>query len=309
MKDEKRMTAWKPSPRNAEILERAMDHLKSVPYSVSLRWLFYRLYQDGIYRKAWIDNRGIKHDDYKAKWTKICSAARINFWNGWRPDIIEDDTRWPIRRVGEFKDKKEMKEGLIDHVVERVDLTFDHFWDQDEYVVILFEARAMIKQFQEYTRGINLYPFGGDPSVPFKWDIFRHLEWRYQHYEKKPLRVLYFGDHDDKGNKIYKSAKEIIGKWCRARQIRVEFTHCGLNAEQVEQFGLPDDPEHPGKGKYQWEALTDPQAREIIEGALDQYNIDVDLIRAREEEGQRVTAEWREKIRGAMVPLVARWNV
>ena len=295
------MREYKPSPENERILERAMAHLKSVPYRVSLRWLFYRLFQDGIYKKAYIDAEGKLHDDYKRKWIPLCSDARKRSYGGWHPAIIKDDTRWGLYRVGPFQDKNHIKENLVEWV-NRFELSFDHFFSQREYVIILFEAKAMIEQFMEYAKGISLFPFGGDASIPFKWDIAKHLEKRFRLYGRtKWLRVLYFGDHDDKGKKIYTAGIKDIQEWC---EYEIQFTHCGLNAEQVERYGIEADEE----GKFQWEALDDPQAREIIEGAMALAEVDVDLIKARAEASQKVTEQWRKKIKEAIEPVVERWK-
>jgi hypothetical protein len=39
---------WKPHQKSENILNRAMEHIKSVGYRVSVRWIFYRLLQVGI---------------------------------------------------------------------------------------------------------------------------------------------------------------------------------------------------------------------------------------------------------------------
>ncbi|GAJ17797.1 unnamed protein product, partial [marine sediment metagenome] len=40
---------YEPRKEQADILDRAEEHIRSVPYRVTARWLFYRLLQDGIY--------------------------------------------------------------------------------------------------------------------------------------------------------------------------------------------------------------------------------------------------------------------
>jgi len=62
-----------PTPETQRILLAAYKHIESVPYKVSLRWVFYRLYQGGIYK----DKR-----DYDA-FGMIASRARHDFYNGW----------------------------------------------------------------------------------------------------------------------------------------------------------------------------------------------------------------------------------
>jgi hypothetical protein len=36
----------KPHAKEVGILDRGVEHIKSVPYRVTVRWLFYRVFQD-----------------------------------------------------------------------------------------------------------------------------------------------------------------------------------------------------------------------------------------------------------------------
>ena len=131
--------------------------------------------------------------------------------------------------------------------------------------MIMYEAKAMTGQFEEYTKHIPLIPFGGVPSIPFKYDIAKVIEWADKRYGK-PIVILYFGDCDKKGKQIPKSALKDIRNWCN---IDFEFIHCGLTLEQARKFKLPEDPEKPGK--FQWEALDDVQAKDIICSNVKKY--------------------------------------
>ena len=136
---------------------------------------------------------------------------------------------------------------------------------QDTFCIIMFEARAMAQQFQKHTNGLTLCPFGGQPSIPYKWKIAKHIEEKCRKYSKDAT-VLYFGDLDDAGETIFQTGKTDITAWCDAN---VSFVHCGLNAEQAARYQIPENFEHPGN--YQWEALTDQQAKEIINESLDMH--------------------------------------
>ena len=280
------MKDFNPQDRNKEILDRAMEHIKSVPYRVSLRWLFYRLLQDALYKTK---------DDYKGKWVGVASLARKRSYGEWRPDTLRDDTSGMIERVGFFQDRNHV-ENNPDAVANMIKITFDPFYELDRYTIIGFEARAMVEQFMYYTEGINLLPFGGDAHIEPKWDLAKHIEEAHEWYDGSPTQFLYFGDYDDKGHKILTAAMKDIRKWCKHP---IDFVWCGLNKEQAEEFSLPENPEKPGQ--YQWEALTDPQARGIISQALVRNEVDTKLIKAKIEEGERITKEWREKIKGLMV--------
>jgi hypothetical protein len=244
---------YTPHGENKIILDEAFRLVQSVPYRVSSRWLFYKLLQKGFYSTK---------EDYKGKWTPILSMARKREYNGWRRDTIEDDTRWRIPRTGFYMSVEHVVKNLPDAISNSINLTIDHFYRQEVYVELWFEARAMAKQFMHYTKGIDLVPFGGDPSIPLKNDTAKHLE-NCAGWYGTPLQVLYFGDLDTKGGKIYESAVRDVQEWCSEP---IQVTRCGLTLEQVQKYDLPENFEKPGQ--YQWEALEDWQAREIIEAAL-----------------------------------------
>ncbi len=278
----------KPGERNLQILEIALAHTKSVPYRVSLRWLFYRLLQEGYYQK----------NEYKDKFSPLIAKHRKNFSLGWTPTTLADDTTRIIERVGFFKDSKHLKKSP-DVVADMVEITFDPFYEADRYTVIAFEARAMVEQFMYYTEGINLFPFGGDAHIEPKWNMAKHFEEAHKWYGGIPMQMLYFGDLDNKGNKIFEAARKDIQEWCI---YPIEFVWCGLTREYVERFNLPENPDADKPGQYQWESLTDPQAKEVIVSALALANasVDTELIKRKIKQGENVTKQYRAKIKKAL---------
>lgn len=279
----KRKTPWKKiDPRTAEILNAALTHVNSVPYKVSLRWVFYRLYQDGFYRTK---------EDY-IKFEYICARARHTDWNGWRPDTLADETRQIIKRTYGYPDIEEALTKMPDRIADDIDLSIDHFYRQDRYVEIWYEARAMTGQFEYYTKKIDLVPLGGMSSISYKWDIAKHLEWKKIKYEK-PIVILYFGDEDLAGHDIQADIKEDTETWC---DIPFEIKWCGLTKAQAKKYGIPHSYEKKG---YQWEALTDEAASEIIRASLDRF-IDRTIIEEAEKESAEKEAYWSERVREAV---------
>lgn len=276
---------WKPQARTLPILIRAMEHIRSVEYRVSIRWVFYRLLQEGLY-----NSKG----GYKA-FVNLTSRARHAFWNGWKPDLLSDETR-AAKLYGHgnnsdgFDPIADIIERLKDYKPE-----FSHFYNQDYYVELLFEARAMANQFEHYTEGITLCPFGGQPSIPYKWNIAKRIEYCCKEYDCKG-RVLYFGDLDDAGFDIYEAGKRDIREWCVAP---VEFIRCGLTGEQVEKYGIPENPDHPG---YQWEALSDEGAEEIIIASIADF-VDLSTYSETQDLSVKIGKETREKITKALKDL------
>jgi len=258
---------YTPYGKTKAILDRAMEHIRGVDYKVSARWVFYRLLQESFYSSK---------EDY-VNLIMLSARARKNWYNGWTPETLADETRemTVFHSQGDYHDPdiNLLADNEIDRAEARLtyfkrqikdyfhsfSYTVDSNYLQHIFLVVMFEARAMLSQFVKYTNGLTLCPFGGQPSIPYKWQIAKYIESQCVKYEKD-CAVLYFGDLDDAGLKIFNSGKEDITRWCGSK---LTFIRCGLTQEQVDKFGVPENFEHPGS--YQWEALSDPQAKEIIE--------------------------------------------
>jgi len=259
---------YKPRKQGQKILERALEHVNSVPYKVTARWLFYRLMQEGFYK-----GKG----DYKNKCIPLLSKARHNYYGGWRPYTLVDDTRAAIEYPGGSK--------TVDDWVTRMSgrrfaCTLDHFCRQKYYIELWFEAAAMVRQFEHYTKGVTLRPFQGQPSIPYKYEIARSLNSSGEYYGKK-IVILYFGDYDEAGLAIQNTAEADVRGWCSTD---FELIRCGLNEGDGERLGIAENFEHPGS--YQWEALDDKQAGELITTSVNKY-IDENVVRNSWREGDR----------------------
>lgn len=235
------MKGYKPQPKQIEILNLALEIINSVPYIPSTRWAFYQIVQRGKIAKKDVHN-----------FDHWLSRARKSFWNGWAPDTLSDSIRHAIIR------------GLPHPMIPAQP---DRIKDQKYYVELWFEARAMENQFWYYTKEyyVTMVPFGGDASIAYKWEIAKRLEGRHEQYHK-PIVILYFGDCDKKGFMIPESALNDIRDWCI---VDFEFIRCGLTLEQAKKYRLPENPER--LGQYQWEALSDEQAGELILSNLKKY--------------------------------------
>lgn len=257
------------------ILDSAMDALSAVPYKVSLRWLFYRLIELGYYSEKG-DYRHFK--DLQARYRK--SQKR-----GWAPDTLVDDTR-PVVYRG---DGAEGEDEAIQLQVETLTATLSHFDEQKYYVEVWFEAEAMSRQFQYYTKGLTLRAFKGDFTIEPKWRTAKELEWSAKRYGL-PMVIVYFGDLDDKGQLIPHSAVKDIRKWC---EYEFHLVIGGLKPEHVDRFKLDPNPDRPGQ--FQWEALDDTEAQTVIRESISPF-VDGDVISAMDERSRMITAD----IRGAI---------
>lgn len=269
-------------PGQERILDAAMQHIRSIPYKPSLRWVFYRLYQDGFYE-------GKTRTHYE-RCKALLIRARKSFYKEWHPDTLVDETREAIPRRGKFESEDDFNSrmpGILAQIPAHYSL--DHFYDQEKYVEIWFEARAMVQQFQHFTTRVDLVPMGGFPSVSLKWQLAKELEEKGERY-RKPIIVLYFGDLDLSGHQIKDSTEEDVSRWCRAE---FQIIRCGLTIEQIEKYDLPMSIE--GKG-YQWEALSHEAAGEIITTSLSHY-LDLDLIDEYEAKSKEISGRWAREIR------------
>ena len=267
-----------------EIRKRALEHVKSVSYPVGLRWLFYRLLQDGFYTKK---------EDYVNSFKVSVSNWRHNQLDGWHPNTLVDESREIIPGdvfIGDdIQDVVNSWATGLD-----VDLRDSIFMDENQeyYVEAWFEARAMTGQFREYTEYITLVPFGGETSIPQKWAMAKNLEdmWRRFH---KPIVILYFGDCDEYGESIQDNGidgPKGVRKWC---DVDFKVVRCGLNEDQAIKYGIPENPDKPGQ--YQWEALEDWHAKEIIIKNIEQW-VDYTAYDRMAEKAKEEAAEYIERL-------------
>jgi hypothetical protein len=289
--------SYKPEPKRAAILDRAFKHIESVPYKVTLRWVFYRLLQDGVF--------GSKADYRSKDFKDTVAKARKEFYGGWRPWTLADD-RWAIEEHIEGQKTAREVKGAMASYAELLD-SISHHYKQAEYCEVWFEANAMYSQFAYYTHGLTLMPFGGDCHIVPKWEAAKRLA-KMGKLLGKPVRILYFGDLD---KKIPESAMDDVRPWCyelSEYKVIPGLEVCGLNEEQIRDFAargepVPEDPVHPGN--YQWEALTDAQAREIIEGAMALY-VDQKAIERAEKATIRLKKKWEPRLKAAIEAEVAK---
>lgn len=278
------MGEYTPRGETARMLDRALELVQSVPYRVSGRWLFYRLLQEGFY-----NSKG----DYKDKFNKATSLARHAFYNGWRPDTLADETREAIIHGFGSDDVPEW----LGNVAARLTCRLDKWRHQSYYLELWFEARAMVQQFEHYSKHVTLRPMGGQPSIEYKWNTAKWLEDMANMYSR-PIVILYFGDLDAAGGTIADTVERDVRTWCRAD---FEFVRCGLTLAQVQKYGVPENPEKPGE--YQWEALPDAGAAEIISSSTSPY-LRHDAFTKVEERESRATQWIQEKI----AALAGEWD-
>jgi hypothetical protein len=223
------------------------------------------------------------------------SRARHNEWEGWQPDTLVDDRRSAIIRTGGHTSAAEWLEALAKNGVA---CKIDHWYKQQNYCEVWFEAEAMQRQFEYYVKGVTLRPFSGMPSIDYKYTIAGDLDEMSERYEL-PIVILYFGDYDNAGMTIPETSEADIRGWCDAD---FDFIRVGLNEGDGERYGIPDNIDKPGA--YQWEALSDETARQIITGAVGSY-VDTGIIGEVQREAHKAEDSFRKLCQDAINGLEA----
>ena len=261
-----------------------LDQVKALNYQPSLRWCFYRAMEAFALKKS--DN---------PKFKSAISKARKLEMDGWRPDTLADESREVINRIWHreafgVKDYDGFEMSANGEVRQLFSDISAPIWHSEIgfYAEVWFEAKAMIGQFRQYVpREMTLRPFGGDYSIPKKWEAAMKILEMADGGRRKVI-ILYFGDCDTKGRMIPESALKDIREWAK---VDFTFHQVGLTESQVKNFALPDNPERPGQ--YQWEALSDAQAHELIEEGLSL--LPLDELKEIKEQAEDDRVHWLKK--------------
>lgn len=280
---------WNQGPESQALtlIQEAFDASKSVPYKVSLRWIFYRLWQQGTLAHVPATPRMSKKENAYVRLKSTCSKAV--HYGALDPDWVADETRREGGRSG-YSSAANWIESL-----KYLECYIDYWWNQPYYVMIAFEAEAMVQQFNYYTSdyGCRLWPMKGDPSNPYKLKIAETVDYVSRLFAVSVI-ILYFGDLDVKGQSIPEAAFRDVHQWCRDADLTVY--RVGLNPGDEVEFDLPDIPGKPGA--YQWEALQDDQAAELILNALREF-LDEDIleeVKVKEKETTDLVQEMLENL-------------
>jgi hypothetical protein len=253
-----------PHQKQAELLDRALILTQSVPYSVTLRWLFYGLWQEGWFSDVKptpkeLNAKKVAYNHFKALMSRMRQSSD-ELQERWQIEL-SDDRREPIHKSTWLSSTSEW----LDAVSKGLNCVTEKMVGQDYYVMVAFEAEAMQSQFKYLTQsyGVSLYPFSGHASIPYKKALAEHIEFVTEEFNL-PVVILYFGDYDQAGMTIPETAFRHVRKWC---DVEFKAYRAGLNQDQIDKYNIEEDPEKPGK--FQWEAVREAPAREIVTGALD----------------------------------------
>lgn len=257
---------WRP------VMRSLLTHIESLPYRGGTRWAFYRALEiAGLGKASW------------RSFVNVQSRYRKRHVDGWDEDTLTDSVRVARYHGHEPTTWDAWLRRLIDSAPR------SGIWGGlPFYVEAWYESEAMSGQFEHYLGEpyrITLRPFRGEASIAFKKSMARNIVTMVK--KGKQVTVLYFGDRDDKGDEIPENALKDVRPWCNGAPFR--FVPGGLTRDQTTRLQLPENPERPGQ--WQWEALSDDQAREIILGTL-RGAVDVPALEAAVQRADRRTRKW-----------------
>ena len=275
--------AWEPDPESEAMIADAKAVIASVPYRSTFRFVFYRMWQQGlIHLEAYSgkkDPAPSKKERANEKLKAVLSKARHNGFMD--RDAMLDDRRneW---QPNLYASTEEFLRTMLRWTCE-----LDPWEGEEVRPILAFEANAMLPQFQHWTKKyrVELWPFGGSPSIEYKNRLAERLS-----FELSAV-VLYFGDYDPKGQEIAEDLGDVMTWTGREGGVY----HVGLTKRQVDTFKLEDNPDKPGT--YQWEALSDLQAGKVIVGALAGFGCDLEAVTLAE---RQVTSAYALAIAGLL---------
>jgi len=292
----------RPTDETLAILNRALHHIRSVPYKVDARFVFYRMKDESekLLQNQWPQKPGEDHSDHKdrmrSNFSGILSRARHTPMgvhpdlDPWTPELLEDESRPHLDgRLGGHSDMADWLDGLGVHVscwIDKPDL--DPWAEQPNYVFVTVEAIGMMGQFRHHASGygVPVWPFKGDCSIPVKGALANEMNWVADTYPDADLVVIHFGDEDGKGNEIPLDNLAHVQTWTEAK-----FTayRGGLLPRHLEELDWDGS-------TMEWQSLPDAQAGMVIRDALDRF-IDKDRYRKAVEEANEKHDELDDKMR------------
>jgi len=250
---------WNPHARTRELVEDIKAVLAEVrPYwPVTVRAVYYRLLGTGKYAKG----RALA-DRVSDHLSNARRAGEIP-WNA----IMDQNESW-----GPMPTAWDDADDYVDTV--RRDATkirVDRQAGQPVRLMVWAEARGMVQLLSSVAGdyGVQVLSTSGYDST-----TIRHKIGVSTAYDGRRLVVLHVGDHDRDGRLIFRAAAEDVEAWALSVGGYVEFVRLAVTPEQIVEYALPDDPDHPGN--VQVEAIPPEIMTSILRYAIED-NLDLDV--------------------------------
>jgi len=203
--------AYRPEEKNQSIIRTTLQYLED-RHPETVRSILYYL-------------TSLKVIDKDFNLSQVLSRARKA---GLLPyDWIIDLSREPILVY--------MWDSIEDFIVEALNQYRSNWWEEQEYYVeVWIEKRTLIKKLTPICRhfGVTLMPCGGWTSITWLEEgANRYREW---FRKNKKLVMIYLGDFDPSGRKMYEKLREEFA----LRYIPIYILSFVLDLDQIEIFNL-----------------------------------------------------------------------
>lgn len=265
------------------VINRAARIVNSYPTLITLRQLFYRLVSEQLLANS------------TSAYKRLSELTAEHRRQGRFP-ALADTTRDIVLAQSWTSPAEALRDIVEDYRRPRTE-------DQPYTIVLGVEKRGMIQQLWDWfgdQLGIPVVPLAGYDSQSHI-DQVRGLV----HHYRRPAVLLYAGDFDPSGEDILRDYTE------RSRCFD-KIVHVALTPEQVDEFGLPENPgkitdsrarafaaKHGRLVQVELDALDPNDLRSLYQAAIDQFWDTSIYEDVRAEEEQQV-AEFRE--------FVGRWS-
>ena len=206
----------------------------------TFRTMYYNLFSIGVY-----PNTKSSANSLNRAVTKARESGKLPI------DCLVDDSR---RVVGGFYDDPQYTnpQNYLNGLIYKIS-NFPQVWKktiprwtgQKKHVEIWTEKNALVRNFQYILgdREVNIVPIKGYSGPAFLSHVLKPLYILKSKYEKE-IFVFYFGDMDPSGENITETVKKKLGNpYYPLTLDDINFRHVALTEGQVNEYGLPKDPD------------------------------------------------------------------
>jgi hypothetical protein len=217
--------------KRLHIINSIIDDYRAQGYVMTLRQLYYRLVARNVIANS--------TKEYAAL-SKLLNKGRMAGIVDWA--AIEDRGRQP--RID--YSTQDVPGALRDI---RYSYKLDRMKGQPYYIEVWIEKDALSNVFRRVTDlfHINLMVNKGYSSASAMHDAYLRMK-----KTRKPVKILYFGDHDPSGKDM---VRDIRDRMYDFGLYQLEVVNPALSYEQVQQYDLPENPVK----------FSDPRANDYVE--------------------------------------------
>jgi len=269
------------------LTEDAIAVIQQYSIKLTVRQIYYRLVSAGIIRNT--------RSSYNML-DKCLVNARLNGLIAF--DALVDHTR--NVQAGDkdwYWTPEEFMKGRLEAMKDSSSQYEMPYWhEQPELVEVWVEKDALASLMSQVCSKlhVNLSPCRGYPSISFLYDAANRLQ-----DTDLPITILYFGDHDMRGEDIERYLTEMLQHF----GVEAEVNRIALTSQQIQTYQLPPQPakqtdtmargwiqEH-GNVAWELDALEPNTLMHLVENAISNH-LDKDILQKRNE----LLAENRKRI-------------